>query len=369
MNKTYTETSSRVLELIDRQTEVVSNIGCSDLNHAMSVLKDIRDVMSNYSVRVVVLGKYGSGKSSFLNAMIGHPLLPTRLPPFYEAIWEIQYAKSPSATIYPNRYSGKEPFDVRIEDLKNYIFFDRGEMTDDEKKAIVYEKIVLKYPIDTYKQNVVLAETPWLSDNYIMHEYLFSADVIIYCMRSHSPFGTTDKNVIEHLRALGHKSIIFALTYFDTVEQCDLMTGNHDAEEIRRHYISVLSPYTDFGSDGIFFISSVSALNGKMEGDMSVLKSSQLPKLEKKLEQVLDERGRIQLIKAFDSVKNANRDTRRFLLDRIESSFQNLTSSSLHQMLESKIASDISLLKDCNVILDDSDSIKNKLIIDIWHKK
>ena len=320
------EASTRMLSLIDRLSEVVSIVDDSNLNDAMYVLKSIRDAMSDCKEHIVVLGKYGSGKTCFLNALVGHTLLSARLPPSYETIWEIQYSKSPSATIYPTRDSGKEPFEVRIEDLKKYFFFDREEMNDDEKKARAYEKIVLRYPIDTYKQDVVITEIPGLSDNLISHEYLLSADVIIYCINSQSPLGTIDKNVVEHLHALGFNSIFFVLTFFDTVEYCDLMTGNHDAEEIRRHYTSILSPYTDFGPEGIFFVGSLPALNGKMKGDTSVLESSHFPEMERKLEQVINERIQLKLIKVIDSVGKVNREIRQFLSNKIELYRQDQTS-------------------------------------------
>lgn len=365
----FIEISSRVLELIDRQAEVVSNIDCPDLNHAMNVLKGVRDVISNHSARVVVLGKYGTGKSSFLNAMIGHPLLSTRLSPSYETIWEIQYAQNPSATIYPARHSGKESFDVRIEDLEKYIFLlDREKMKDCGKEAIAYEKIVIKYPIDTYKQDFIFFEVLGLSHNTITHDYLLSADVIIYCMNPQSPFGTIDKNVIEHLCALGHKSIIFVLTFFDTVEYCDLMTGNHDAEDIRRHYTKVLSPYTDLGPNGIFFVSSLNALEGKMKGDKSLLESSNLPKLEKKMELILKEYDQLNLIKTIDSVGKANRELCRFLLDKIEFCIQDKALSSGDLISGHHITQYISSLKECYAILEELPSITNELIMNICHK-
>lgn len=368
MSKTSTEISSRVLELIDRLAEVMSNTDCSELKHAMNVLKGIRDVMSNSSTRVVILGKYGIGKSSFLNAMIGHPLLSTMLPPFYEAIWEMQYAQNPSATIYPAKYLGKEPFNVQIEDLEKYIFSGGGEMKDNAKEALVFEKIIIKYPFDTYKQDVVFVEVPGLdykSNRYIYH---LSADVIIYCMNTQHPFGTIDKNVIEQLRALGHRSIIFVLTFFDTVEYLDKMMGSHDTENICRHYTSILSPYTDLGSNGIFFISSLNALNGKMKEDMSLLESSNLPKLEKKLELILNEHGRLKLIKTIDSVGKANRELCRFLLDKIEFCLKDNALSLGCLISEHKMTHYISSLKECNAISEELASISNKLVKNICHK-
>jgi GTPase SAR1 family protein len=328
MRTLFKESLSRISDIINRQSEIISVVGSVSVSykHYLSILKQIQETLTDYKLKVVVLGKYGSGKSSLINALLGQKFLPVNPLPTYDMVVEIQYSDKPNATLYPTNNSGKEPFDVRIEDLKKYIFFDREEMNDDVKKAIAYEKIVLRYPIDNYKQDVVITEIPEVSDNLISHECLLSADIIIYCMNSQSPFGTIDKNTIEHLRALGLTSIFFVLTFFDTVEYWDLMIGNHDAEDTRRHYTNILSPYTDFDSEGILFVGSIPALMGKIKNDTSLLESSHFPEMERKLDQMINERIRLKLIKAVDSVGKVNREIRRYLSNKIELYKQDKTS-------------------------------------------
>jgi len=333
----FKEKSANLSEIVGKQLNVTSASGIDDANQnskPSEVLSEVKKRLQEGSLRVLVMGKFSSGKSTFLNAMMGKMLLPAKPTPTTAVIGEIQYAHEPSATLYPKKQTGKAPFDVQIDDLDKYIVINHEEKEkDDEKKENPYEKIVIKYPLNICKMGIDFVDSPGLDDptchDAITLNYLPTADAIVYCMNSQSAFSALDKAEIEHLRALGYKSIIFVLTYFDMLEQNDIMTGKHDAEDTRRHYTNVLSPYTDLGPEGIFFVGSLPALMGKIKNDMNLLESSHLPKMEKKLEQILfNERGRLKLIKAIYSVKKVNRETRRFLSDKIELYKQDQTSLS-----------------------------------------
>lgn len=324
----FKEKSASLSEIVGKQYNVTSASGIDDTNQGSKpseVLSEVKTRLQEGSLRVLVMGNFNAGKSTFLNALMGKNLLPTKVIPATAVISEIVYAEEASATLFPKKGKGiDEPFNVKIDDLKDYILIDHEDPKEDKKKEEnPYEKVIVKYPLNICKLGIELVDSPGLNDptchDEITLSYLPTADAIVYCMNSQIAFTAFDKAEIEHLRALGYKSIIFVLTYFDVLEQQDLMTGGNNAETARKHYTNVLSPYTDLGPDGIFFVGSLPALMGKIRNDTSLLESSHLPKMEKKLEQILfNERGRLKLIKAIYSVKKVNRETRRFLSDKIE---------------------------------------------------
>lgn len=88
-----------------------------------------------------------------------------------------------------------------------------------------------------------------------------------------------------------------------------------------------------------------------------------------RMEQMLNELGQAELIKTIETVRKANRDTCSFLLERIEFCFQDQISSSWNHMFDQIIASDMTLLKECNTILEELESIASKLITNLCHKK
>lgn len=323
----FKETSAHLSNMVGKQYNVTSASGYDDVKlgeKPSAMLTDVKKRLEEGSLRVLVMGKFSSGKSTFLNAMMGKMLLPAKPKPTTAIIGEIQYADEAGATLYPKKKTGKKPFDIKIEDLEKYIVIDHEAANQGgEPKETPYEKIVIRYPLHICKMGIDFVDSPGLDDptchDAITLNYLPTADAIVYCMNSQMAFSARDKAEIEHLRSLGYKSIIFVFTYFDLLEMNDQMSGKHDAEDARRHYTNVLAPYTDLGSEGIFFVGSLPALMGKIKKDNSMLESSHLPAMEKKLEQILfNERGRLKLIKALYSVKKVNRETGRFLSDRLE---------------------------------------------------
>lgn len=169
----------------------------------------------------------------------------------------------------------------------------------------------------------MFVDSPGLDDptchDAITQDYLPNADAIVYCMNSSQAFSAQDKSEIERLIALGYKSIIFVLTYFDVLQNNDLMMGTQSADEARKLYINILSSYTDLGESGIFFVGSLPALKAKLTNDRELLEASNFPPLEKKMEEILfNEKGRMKLLKALYSTRKVNRITGQHLTDLIE---------------------------------------------------
>ena len=274
-------------------------------------------------LRVLVMGKFSSGKSTFLNALMGQKILPAAATPTTAVIGEIQYADNPSATLFYNDAS-KNPMSINVEDLEKHIVIDyEAEIKAGKVNSSPYSKVVVKYPLEICKPGIELVDSPGLDDptchDAITLNYLPSADAIVYCMNAQQACSAKDMTEIEHIRALGHNSIVFILTYFDQLELNDTMTGDRQALKAKSLYTEKLRSYTDLGENGIFFVGSLPALNGKLRKDDKRLQSSHFPEAEKKLFEILfNERGRLKLIKAIYSVKQANCDTQRYISDQIE---------------------------------------------------
>lgn len=316
---------SNLLGLVNKQSTISSNANFGDKS-ALDALNDASRQLNDDILRVLVMGKFSSGKSTFLNALMGQTFLPAKPTPTTAVIGEIIYADHPEAILYPKKGSavGEKPFNIKVEDLSKYIVIDHTTATEDQKKAPnPYQKIVIKYPLNVCKHGIMFVDSPGLDDptchDAITKDYLPTADAIIYCMNASMAFSAGDKMEIERLVALGYKSIIFVLTYFDVIQSNDELMGSNDAEETRKHYTEKLAKYTDLGSNGIFFVSSVLALKAKKSGNQQFLEQSNFPPLEKKLEQILfDEKGRMKLLKALFSTRRINRETNQQLTDLID---------------------------------------------------
>lgn len=322
----FTSSCNKLISLVNAQAKLSTQAELGNdttVNELCTAGRQLSDDM----LRVLVMGIFNAGKSSFLNALMGQYLLPTKPIPATAIIGEIVYADKPSATLYPKKGTpgGTKPIEVKIEDLDKYILIDHEAASKDEvQKPSPYEKVVVKYPLSSCKNGVMFIDSPGLNDptchDAITQEYLPQADAIIYCMNGSVAFTAFDKNEIERLRAMGYRSIIFVLTYMDVLENNDnLMGGTHQADDARKHYTKILSPYTDLGASGIFFVSSLQALMGKKKQDARLLEASHFPPFEKRLEEILfNEKGRMKLLKPLYTARRANRLTGQQLSDLID---------------------------------------------------
>lgn len=309
--------------IVRKQSTVSSNANLGDKG-ILDMLNETERQLGDDILRVLVMGKFSSGKSTFLNALMGKKLLPAKPTPTTAVIGEICYGTTPEAILYPKDGRGSnKPLRISTEDLPQYIVIDHTEVKDDKKKAPnPYKKLVIKYPLEVCKHGIMFVDSPGLDDptchDTITQEYLPKADAIVYCMNVQQAFAAGDKAEIEKLLAMGYKSIIFVLTYYDVLLYNDDMNGTDEASKTCRHYIEKLCKYTDLGEDGIFFVGSLPALNAKLNGNDSLLKRSNFLPLEKRLEEILfNEKGRMKLIKAIYSTRKANRKTSNHLEDLI----------------------------------------------------
>jgi GTPase SAR1 family protein len=314
-----------LLGIVNKQSAISAQSNLGDKT-AMASLTEAGQQLNEDTLRVLVMGKFSSGKSTFLNALMGQKLLPAKPTPTTAVIGEIVYSDVPNATLYPKKgyAGGDKPFSIGIDELSNYIVIDHTIPQKDERKAEnPFSKIVIKYPLQICKHGIMFVDSPGLDDptchDAITKDYLPTADAILYCMNSSQAFSAADKFEIGRLRDLGYKSIIFVLTYYDVLLYNDEMNGTNDAEETKRHYIKQLSEYTDLGENGIFFVGSLPALNAKLTNKPEQLQKSNFPPLEKRLEEILfNEKGRMKLLKALYSTRRVNRTTSQQLTDLIE---------------------------------------------------
>ncbi len=314
-----------LLGIVNSQTTISTKADLGDKS-ALSILNDAGRQLNEDTLSVLVMGKFSSGKSTFLNALMGQTFLPAKPTPTTAVIGEIVYADAPEAVLYPKKgYSGGEkPFNIKVDELGKYIVIDHSTASGDEaKKPNPFKKIVIKYPLNVCKHGIMFVDSPGLDDptchDAITKDYLPNADAIVYCMNSSQAFSAADKSEIERLIALGYRSIIFVLTYFDVLQGNDDIMGTNGAEDARKHYTQILSKYTDLGTAGIFFVGSVPALKAKKTGNQQLLEASNFPPLEKKLEEILfNEKGRMKLLKALYSTRKVNRDTAQHLTDKID---------------------------------------------------
>ena len=286
------------------------------------LLAETNKRLKDENLRVLVMGNFSSGKSTFLNGLLGRPLLPMKAIPTTAVIGEIRYSDTEEIILLPKKgkwHGGDAPFEISASELGKYITIDH---TDGESRENPFEKVFINSPLAICKNGIEFVDSPGLDDptshDNVTKEYLPTADAIIYCMNSQAAYSAKDKDEIEALRSLGYTSIIFVLTYFDVLQENDEMMGTNDAQTTKEHIIKTLAPLTDLGENGIFFVNSLAAIKGKVQHDAVMLQKSNFPIVEKCMEEILvNERGRLKIIRSLYQTKSINRKNGNYISDSI----------------------------------------------------
>lgn len=318
----FKQCSQELLGLLGMQKGISYKANMGDRSFLESLDTEMSQLQDD-TFKVLVMGTFNSGKSTFLNAIMGEKLLPMAAVPATAVIGEIVYGDVAQAVLYP-KDEKQSKLTIKTEELSKYVLIDHTISKEDrEKKPSPYRKVVIKYPLKICKQGIVLVDSPGLNDptchDAITKNYLPQADAIIFCINGVSQYTKDEQQELERLILMGYRSIIFVVTHMDMLEYNDSMNGTNEAGKVKNYCLDKLSKHTDLGRDGIFFVSSLQALNGKIQHNSEMLARSNFLPLEKRLEEVLfAEKGRMRLLKTLYAMRRVNRETTLHLMNKID---------------------------------------------------
>ncbi|MBE9234152.1 dynamin family protein, partial [Cuspidothrix issatschenkoi LEGE 03284] len=130
-----------------------------NLTNLVEIISESLKRIENNSFKIVVLGDFNRGKSTFINALLGQEILPSDILATTATPSRIIYSLTPAAKVAFKDGSEQE---IEILELSNYVtkLTSKSEATAAKiKEAIVY------YPIPYCQNNVEITDTPGLSDD------------------------------------------------------------------------------------------------------------------------------------------------------------------------------------------------------------
>jgi len=185
---------------LDRQTEA-----CESL------------LTENPPIDVAVLGQFKAGKSSFINSLIGKPILPVGVIPVTTVITRLQYGQKERAVI--RTFDGRE-FDIDLKDLDQYT--SEAKNPSNEKNV---EMVDIELPYLEDYSGLRIVDTPGLGSVFKYHmetseQWLPEVGAALLAISADRPLSDNDLQLIQEL--LQHTPrIILLLTKADllTAEQ------------------------------------------------------------------------------------------------------------------------------------------------------
>lgn len=308
--------------LIDEQQDILQSLKMSGWTETLARLKG-RVLADNF--KVLVVGEFKRGKSTFINALLRQEVLPAYAIPCTAIINEVKWGEEKRAFLHPRadgdgqhgnggRTKG-EPVEVPVDKLTEYVVIKDFSRQSEEINESPYEKAELFWPLELCRHGVEIIDSPGLNENEVRQQitinYLSNVDAVLFVL-SCEALGPSisESDTIEKLESSGHEDIFFICNRFDAIRP-------NQREMIVQHGVKQLSPHTKRGSERVFFISAQDALDGYLGNSDELVRRSGLPPLEASLERFLaTERGRVKLIRVANELKASIREGRRVIPER-----------------------------------------------------
>ena len=187
----------------------------ADLHDAVARLGDTR-------CNVAVLGEFKRGKSTLVNAVVEHALLPTGVLPLTAAITVVRHGARPRLVVQDsNRGEDERPFS----ELAGLVT-DSGHGDNGNAPTVTVE-----LPDELLVRGVQIVDTPGIGSihahNTTMTErYLGRVDVALFVLAADQPLNAPERELIATVAESGAR-LLFAVNKVDQIEPDDRTTMLH----------------------------------------------------------------------------------------------------------------------------------------------
>ena len=203
---------------------------------------------------LVIVGEFNSGKSAFINALIGSKVAEEGVTPTTAQINILQFG---------------ETLDRHVREANLHVI---------SAPAEILREIHI---VDTPGTNAIIRE-----HEAITAEFVPRSDLVLFVTSADRPFTETERAFLEEVRSWGKKVVI-------VINKIDILEGERQVEEISSFVLENARTLLGFSPE-IFPVSSRLALRAK-QGDPAAWSASRFEALEAYIRETLDSPGRVQL--------------------------------------------------------------------------
>lgn len=313
------EKKGKILHSLINLAGIVDNLNGMGLEINGSALLDLKEKLENDNFKVLVIGEFKNGKSTFINSLMGEKVLPAYSTPCTAVINEVVYGKEkgavlyfkdpipeemspdiqPSAMQHIKKHEGKHPIppiELDVADLVDYVAIpDPTKDQADSIKELPYSKVVLEYPIELCHDGIEIIDSPGLNENgtrtKVTEEYLNKADAILFVFRCPKIAGASEIDYItDQIHARGHNDIFFICNAINQIPE-------DEQDRLIKFGNKKLTPLTTLGESGIFYVDALGALEAKQTKDVDSLSCTGMPEFEEALSEYLrNNKGKAKLM-------------------------------------------------------------------------
>ena len=280
-----------VLDAAQRFKEITGD----DNSETQDKLSGLAESAATDAFKILVVGEFKNGKSTFINALLSESVLPNDILPCTAVISEVVYGEDKGATlhfenplpeviseyispktrehidIHKDDPGGVPPLDVTFEELGSVVTIPEDELlgkvsaaegaeTQAGKDAIgkiPFSHAVVRFPLEILRDGVEIIDTPGLNEDTSREEvtrnYLKKADAIVFLFKFPKVLSMIELASLSVLSRV-HKDIFFV------VNAVDIAATPSELEKVQKFSAAKLIPFTALKEGGIFFTSALKAL-------------------------------------------------------------------------------------------------------------
>ena len=279
--------------LLDRATTCVDAAGSASTPISRR-LRELQQRLREGRLHLAVLGQFKRGKSTFLNALLGAPLLPTGVIPLTASPTFIAWGPQPLIRVtYLGARASDEFNALEPDEIRNHLFAFVSEEGNPRNRLGV-SRVDLFYPASVLAQGVVLIDTPGIGSSHRHNtdaalQVLSECDAALFVVSADPPITEAELDYLATVRAKVAR-LFFILNKADYLEAHDLQVA---VEFLRR----TLQASGSAGSD-IFSVSALQGLKARQSGDVATLEKSGMAGVETHLLKFLAQERMISLRQA-----------------------------------------------------------------------
>jgi len=252
-------------ELLATETDLLERLGVG--LEAFPATDEDREALANAVEQLgelfmlVIVGEFNAGKSAFINALIGAPVMPEGVTPTTAVINLLRFGETETETMLPDG------------------------VIERTFPADFLEEITV---VDTPGTNAIIREHEALTQRFVPR-----SDIVLFVTSADRPFTESEREFMEHIREWGKKIVVI-------VNKVDMLRDATSREQVVTFVRENIERLLGFKPE-IFAVSALLAQQAKAVAERNpqeqdrLWAASQFEPLERYVIETLDEEGRVRL--------------------------------------------------------------------------
>lgn len=263
--------------LLSEAIKIVSDLNSDFASHKNRLLF-LRERLEEGRFHLAVLGQFKRGKSTLLNAFLGHALLPTSVVPLTAIPTFLHYSPElHMKVLYQDERPPKQYANISAEELSKIL---EGFVTEEgnPKNRLGVLQVEIYHPASILKHGVVLIDTPGIGSTFTHNteatlNFLPQCDAALFVLSADPPLTEVELEFLKRVQSRVTR-LFFIFNKIDYLNADELETAVGFFKRTLKEKIEAPEDYP------IFCVSARRALEGKLSDDSKEWQESGLGAVE-----------------------------------------------------------------------------------------